>query len=91
MAVFAIVLNGSNDEIVQNIEREFSETERYEIEGTSVTLVSSSLLTSGIAKKIGLQGDDRVEDARGVVLRIGSYSGWNTRSLWEWLKVQEGD
>ena len=87
MSVFAVVLNEPNAEIEQRLRERypnaFSLTDTFH-------LVQDQTITENITVNIGLKGDDRVEPARGVVFRLnGSYSGYTTRALWEWLEQAE--
>ena len=47
-------------------------------------------LTQEVAVRAGIKGEDRIEDASGVVFRLnGAYAGFAARSLWEWLGQAE--
>ncbi len=53
-------------------------------------LVSTDVIAETIAINVGIKGDDRIEDANGVVFRLkASYSGYAARSLWDWLAQAE--
>ena len=87
MRTFAIVLNEANLDIVERIERKYPD--HYRITDTSF-LVADDTIAEKVATTVGIKGDDRIENARGVVFKLnGAYSGYSSRSLWEWLTAAE--
>ena len=88
MSIFAIILKERNEEVTNLIEESYPDN--YPL-SDSVFLVSRDTLADKIAKEIKIKGDDRIEDALGVVFKLsGAYAGYASRALWEWLdKVEE--
>ena len=87
MRTFAIALNEANPDIVERIERKYPD--HYRITDTSF-LVADDTIAEKVAMAVGIKGDDRIENARGVVFKLnGAYSGYSSRSLWDWLTFAE--
>lgn len=82
MSVFAVVFTGSaQPDAEKELWREFPDA--YAL-GNAAFLVRSDLLSSRIAQKLHIKGDER--KYTGVVFKINhSYSGYTSRDLWEWL------
>ncbi len=87
MTVFAIALKEPNNEVIEKVKENYPE--HYPLNETFI-LISSDELTENVAMQIGLKGDNRIEDASGAVFSLRSnYSGYTSRSLWEWLEKFE--
>lgn len=88
MSIFAIVLHEVNPEVTQRIESEYPNNFKY---NDTFYLVESDSIATTVALNIGLKGDNRIEEASGVVFKLNSaYSGYTKRSLWDWLSSVEG-
>ena len=85
MSVYAIVLLEPNGEVKSRISKEFPEHYEY---NSTFFLVEADTLAENVAISAGIKGDNRIESASGVVIKLEefSYAGYTTRSLWEWLK-----
>lgn len=82
MAMHTITLEAPNDQVVERIKAHYSRF--YRISDTCY-LVRSDDVSSQVADKIGL-GTPPLEGALGAVFRLnGSYSGFASPSLWEWV------
>ena len=83
MSVFAIVLKEANDEVTEQIAKAYPGHYRY----TNIFfLVESNQLAETVAVSVGIKGEHRIESASGAVFELTpSYSGYTTRSLWDWL------
>lgn len=92
--IFAITLTprrGSEAKIQERIEEEYPDQNHFKISDICF-LVSSYELSQSVAQRIGLKGENRVEDSLGVVFRLnGAYSGYHYKSVWEWIKQFEGE
>ena len=89
MPVFAIVLREPNQQVLDRIDAEYPN--HFHLSPT-FSVVSSNDLTESVAMKAGIKGENQARDAsRAVFMLQGSYSGYTTRSLWEWLGRHEGD
>ena len=87
--LFAIVLPRKNEEVVDRIRDQYSEY--YEVSDTFF-IVATDSLTNIIAEAIGIKGENRIEGSSAVIFKLnGAYSGYATRSLWEWLEKVEDD
>ena len=87
MCTFAIVLNETNPAVAERIEEKYPD--RYRITDTSF-LVADDTIAERVATAVGIKGDDRIENAAGVVFKLnGVYSGHSSRSLWDWLTLAE--
>jgi len=89
MAIFAVVLNEPNEELMARVKEAFVEPAHFQLTD-HIAFVRSPLVSAQVAEKIGMRkGDSQIEDATGIVLRVESYSGWNSPALWEWLSSGE--
>lgn len=87
MAVHMIVLTKPNDAVVSRIQEVYPDN--YQITQTCY-LVQSKNITQKIATTVGIKGEDRIDNASGAVFKLnGAYSGFASRSLWEWLDQAE--
>ena len=87
MSVFAVVLNEAHPDVVERIENAYPDF--YQLSNTFF-LVQSNALARKVAAAVGIKGDDRIEDAQGVVFRLNrAYAGYSSRDLWEWLGQAE--
>ena len=86
MRVFAVLLDQPSQDAVQRLNDAYPEN-TYQVTDTSL-LVRTSDLAEDIAVSAGIKGD-RI--APGVVFKLnGSYAGYSSRALWEWLgEVEE--
>ena len=84
MSMFAIILRETNDEVTKRIREKYPTA--YEMTETCF-LVQSNFIAENVAVSVGIKGEDRIEEASGVVFRLnGSYAGFTARSLWDWLE-----
>ncbi len=89
MAVFAVALDEANPEVEGRIQQSYPDY--YRINDTAF-LVQGDTIPETIAIAIGIKGEDRIDGAGGVVIRLYefSYSGYSRRALWDWFnKVEE--
>ena len=87
MAVFAVVLNEANPDVMKRLEEACPN--HYRLNDTFL-LVQGDALAETVAVSVGIKGDDRIEAARGVVFRLNmAYAGYSVRSLWDWLRQTE--
>ena len=87
MSVFAIVLAEPNVQLAKRIEDKYPHC--YKLNDLAF-LVEGDLLAEDIAVEVGIKGDERIEQAVGVVFKLNrSYSGYSPRSLWDWLLRSE--
>ena len=87
MRTFAIALNEANPDVVERIEGKYPD--HYRITDT-LFLIADDVIAEKVATTVGIKGNDRIENARGVVFKLnGAYSGYSSRSLWEWLTAAE--
>ena len=89
MAVFAIVFKESSPQAQQRVQKAYPDC--FQLSPT-FTVVTTKDVSETVANRAGIQGDDRVEDVSGVVFKLRkTYSGYTTRTLWEWLEQHESD
>ncbi len=87
MAVFAIALNMENDEIHRRIEDSYPRNHQF---SSTLFLVQDDTIPETVARNVGIKGDNRITDTGGVVFRLeGSYAGFTSRALWDWLRLVE--
>ena len=93
MAVFAVHLAGeSATDCVERLHKHYPKPEHYQLADEALYLVRSNAISQTIAEDIGLKGDDRVEGVTGIVFKLNSaYSGYASRSAWEWLDREDDD
>lgn len=86
MSLFLVVLNDPNEDVESRIEK-LDNSHKYL---DNVYLVVDDTTPMRLANKIGIKGENRVSDATGVVFKLnGSYSGYTSRSLWDYLSQTE--
>ena len=89
MPVFAVVLKEPNQQVLDRVDEEYPDNFRL---SPTFSVVSSDDLSENVAIKAGIKGENQVPEASGAVFMLrGSYSGYTTRSLWEWLGRHEED
>ncbi len=89
MTVYAVLLRESNDEVAKRLFDHYKEEDYYCMSDTTY-LVRSSTIAEKVAVAIGLKGEDRIEDASGVVFKLNhSFAGYSSRDLWDWLEQTE--
>ncbi|MCY3955354.1 MAG: hypothetical protein OXF47_05110 [Nitrospira sp.] len=87
--LFAIVLNEPNDGVAERITTAYSKRFKY-TDTCYLVAFDEAIITEDIAEEVGLKGEDRIEDASGVVFKLNSaYSGYTKKTLWEWLNSIE--
>ncbi len=88
MALHAIVLVDENDQVVNRIAEHYPLSCKF---NEKVFLVrTTEEISEQVALKVGVKGDDRIDDAMGAVFRLyGAYAGYAPSSLWEWLRSGE--
>ena len=87
MSVHAIVLTEANARVEERIIEKYPQ--HFKLNDTFF-LVRSDGISEDVAINTGIKGDDRVEEATGVVFRLnGAYAGYASNSLWEWLMSEE--
>ena len=89
MPVFAIVLREPNQQVLDRVDAEYPDNFRL---SATFSVVASDELSETVATKVGIKGKDQAPDVSGAVFMLrGPYSGYTTRSLWEWLGKHEED
>ena len=87
MRTFAVALNETNPDVAERIEGKYPD--HYRITDT-LFLIADDTIAERVATAVGIKGDDRIESAAGVVFKLnGAYSGYSSRSLWDWLTLAE--
>lgn len=88
MCMFAVILNEANQKAAERIAESYPAYYRF---SDTVFLVSDDALAETVSASVGIKGDDRIDEAGGVVFRLnGAYAGYTKRVLWEWLSEAEG-
>ena len=86
MAIFAIALNNPADEVFRDRIELLYPSKKYEFSPT-LFFVQDDNIPDVIARRLGIKVEndtDRI--ASGVVFRLeGSYAGYTSRALWDWL------
>lgn len=84
MTVFAVIAPSSNAELDGAIRARFPDA-FYQI-APGQYFISANRMTAG-------QLMDRLDIAKGgmgraLILRVGSYTGWHAKDMWDWLAAQ---
>ena len=88
MRMFAVILNEANQKAAERIAKSYPTHYRF---SDTVFLVSDDALAETVSVNVGIKGDDRIDEAGGVVFHLnGTYAGYTKRVLWEWLSEAEG-
>lgn len=87
MSIHIVLLTEPNDDVAARIKEKYPDCHQVTDAGF---LVQTREITQDVAVNAGIKGDDRVEEATGVVFKLnGAYSGYAPRALWEWLGQAE--
>ena len=87
MALHAIVLQQENAQVAAQVDKHYSLN--YAV-NEKCFLVRTDDISEKVANAVGLQGDKRIPNAAGVVLKLnGSYAGYASPGIWEWLAIEE--
>lgn len=91
MAVFVIALIEPNQQVARLIESKYPGAYEY---SPTLYLVSTDALAETVAIAVGIKGgkgEERIQDVSGFVVKLEeySYSGYTSRTLWDWLKSVE--
>ena len=87
MPLHAIVLTEENNQVVKRIEKHYP---RFYSVNEKAFLVRTEDISEQVAVKVGIKGDDRIDEVLGAVFRLnGAHAGYAARSLWEWLEPEE--
>ena len=85
MTTHAVVLIEPNAEVEKRIFDTYPKPRHFKLTDTFY-LVRNGHLSEDIAVSTGLKGDERIEQATGVVFRLNrAYAGYASPTLWEWL------
>ena len=88
MSVFAVVLREPNEEVSRRLEAQFSSN--HFVLSPTIAVVSTRKLSTDVATLLGITGEGRIPDVKGVVFKLqNAYAGYESRDLWEWLEMQE--
>ena len=89
--IYLIVLLEANEAVRARIAAQYPDAHQYN--ETAYLVTDASPITESVAMGAGLKGEGRIEDSSGFVVKLGdapSYSGYTTRSLWDWLSAAAG-
>ena len=87
---YAVLLLSPNEAVTERVQSVYPEHFKYS--DTIFFVEDSRRITENIAVDLGIKGKNRIDDASGVVLKLGvypSYSGYTTKTLWDWLGAAE--
>lgn len=83
--IFAVVMFEPNQEVEQRIDEAFPGSFRYN-ECFSLVRAPFTLLSTDVARAVGLKGPETIEEASGFVIQQRpAYAGYTRPDLWEWL------
>ena len=86
MTIHVICLEKENAEATKRIGESYPAS--HSISSTSF-LVRTDDVSDKVAANVGIKGDNRSEEAVGVVLKLnGAYAGFASSSIWEWLALE---
>ena len=90
--LFAVVLTKEQERGAARLRRAYPESAIFQLDENAF-VITGDTLSSDVARAAGVGRDSDDEGIRGVVFKLnGSYSGFATPSLWEWLeKAEEGE
>lgn len=88
MAIFVIALLRPNEGVSSRIVSRYPKRFAY---NSTLFFVQADVLAEELAIELGIKGPERISEASGFVVKLQefSYSGYTTRSLWEWLGEAE--
>lgn len=91
MAVFVVVSNEEfSNRFVQRVEQLYPLSYRY---AENVFFIEDENIPETIATRLGIKVEEGNEESRlamGAVFGLdGSYAGWTSKALWDWLRRRE--
>lgn len=93
MSIFVITLDdNASPKLRERIEKFYPEPKSFEFSET-IFFVQDETIPQAIAKRLGIRiEEDQLRTNTGAVFKLeGSYSGFTSRALWDWLTLMEGD
>ena len=93
MSIFVITLNdNASPELRERIEQFYPEPNSFEFSG-NIFFVQDKNIPQTIAERLGIRvEEDNLRTNNGAVFKLdGSYSGFTSRALWDWLSLMEDD
>lgn len=89
MPVFVVHLSGDSEETSERLAEHYPKPGHYEI-ADDLFLVRANAIAETVAQEIGIKGDKRPDGAGGVVFKLNdAFAGYESRSLWEWLDLED--
>ncbi len=87
MALHAIVLQQEDAQVAAQVKEHYSFN--YEV-NEKCFLVRTEDISEKVANTVGIKGDKQIPGATGVVFKLnGSYAGYASSGIWEWLAIEE--
>ena len=93
MSIFVIILNeNASPKLRERIERFYPEPESFEF-SENIFFVQDNNIPQTIVERLRIRvEEDHLRTNNGAVFKLeGSYSGFTSRALWDWLNLMEGD
>jgi hypothetical protein len=88
MNTFAVMIQAPEVRTIESLHDKYEPDNVYRINATTF-LVRTKQLAENVSVAAGIKGEERF--VSGVVFKLNrSYAGHAARSLWEWLKEDEG-
>ena len=86
MNVFAIISPEPNPKLEEVLKEQFEANDRLYVVAPGQYLVASDLTSKRLNDKIGISNGDM---GLALILRIGTYTGWHHRPMWEWIDAKQ--
>ncbi|WP_423906331.1 hypothetical protein [Candidatus Spongiihabitans sp.] len=87
MAIHAIILQNENSEVAERIAEHYRFN--YPV-NEKCFLVHTDDISEKVADTVGFGGENKIENAVGAVFKLnGTYSGFASSGLWEWLEMEK--
>jgi hypothetical protein len=86
MPVFAVIAPAFDERLDSAVKQNFSGSNiLYEIAPGQYLISAARMTTKQLAEKLGIIGGGV---GRVLVLRLGNYTGWHAKDMWEWIESQ---
>ena len=80
MQVFAVIGIDSEGGVHRMAEQKFR-LDHFVVDPTTILVAARNMTTENLSKELGIEsGPDR-----GIVIAVGSYWGYHSTRIWEWL------
>ena len=83
MSIYAVFLNEPNEEAWARLRKHWKKRQYVLTDRLAFVAPEEATLTEEIANEIGMNKEEQIT---GIVIESSEHFGFNSRSLWEWMR-----